>query len=264
MSGFSADWLDLREAADRAARDAGLLAEAAAYADGVADALVVDLGCGTGSTLRAMGPALRTPVDWLLVDADLDLLLEAERRAAGAPGAGRVEVLRFDLAKPQPLPLADATLVTASALFDLVAGPFLDRLVATLAANRAALYAALTYDGTTEWSEPHAGDAAVLAAFNRHQRSDKGFGPALGPAAPQTLVETLERAGFRVRAAASPWRLGPEDAALTRALVEGMATAVTEDGGVDADLVADWLAFRLQGAETGRVTIGHVDVFARL
>ena len=45
--GFSADWLALREPADHAARDGDLLAAAAQ----VAGAVIVDLGCGTGSTL---------------------------------------------------------------------------------------------------------------------------------------------------------------------------------------------------------------------
>ncbi|WP_181708429.1 hypothetical protein [Chthonobacter rhizosphaerae] len=261
MTGFSADWLDLREAADAAARDRRLLDDAAALVDGKPDPLVVDLGAGTGATFRALRPKLRNPASWLLVDADLDLLQEAERRADGIP---HVEVLRFDLAAPAPLPLTDATLVTASAFFDLVGGPFLERLIATAAANRAALYAALTYDGTTSYSVAHDLDAAVLAAFNRHQRGDKGFGPALGPTAPQALAEALSRAGYRVQAAASPWRLGPDDAALVRPLLTGMADAVRQTGDVDAAALDDWLAFRLDKAGDSRMTVGHVDVLARL
>ncbi|WP_075217831.1 class I SAM-dependent methyltransferase [Mongoliimonas terrestris] len=261
MSGFSTAWLDLREPADASARDGRLLADAAALVDAADDALVIDLGSGTGSTLRALQPALKRPASWILVDADMDLLMEAERRAEGLAG---VEVMRFDLAAPRPLPLSDATLVTASALFDLVSPAFLDRLVATVAANRSALYAALTYDGTTTWSVTHPLDGEVLAAFNRHQRSDKGFGPALGPAAAQALAEALSRAGYRVQAAASPWRLGPDDAALMRPLIDGMADAVTAEGSLDAASVAEWRTFRLETMAESRVTVGHVDVLARL
>ena len=56
MDDFPISWLDLREGADHAARDPGLLAAAAAIVDAADDPLVVDLGCGTGSTLRALGP----------------------------------------------------------------------------------------------------------------------------------------------------------------------------------------------------------------
>ncbi|MEO9788899.1 MAG: methyltransferase type 11, partial [Aurantimonas coralicida] len=57
MSGFDTNWLDLREPADGAARDTGLLQGAVAWLEGAGDApLAVDLGCGTGSTLRAVSP----------------------------------------------------------------------------------------------------------------------------------------------------------------------------------------------------------------
>ena len=47
---FSAEWLALREPADRAARDAGLLRRAAAAA-GPAP-VIMDLGCGSGATVH--------------------------------------------------------------------------------------------------------------------------------------------------------------------------------------------------------------------
>ena len=39
-------------------------------------------------------------------------------------------------------------------------------------------------------------DAEIVAAVNVHQRTDKGFGPALGPAAAQAAVEQFERLGI--------------------------------------------------------------------
>ena len=57
MSGFSTDWLDLREDADRRARDRQLLVRARQWLHRDVPAtqapVVVDLGAGTGSTLRA-------------------------------------------------------------------------------------------------------------------------------------------------------------------------------------------------------------------
>ena len=75
---FDADWLELREPADRAARDSGLLAAAAGYLGG---ALALDLGCGTGATVRAFGGVGR----WRLVDADPALLEIAGARAVPRP-----------------------------------------------------------------------------------------------------------------------------------------------------------------------------------
>ena len=83
MSGFSAEWLALRERYDLAARNPTVL-------DTVADAFldhpsiaVVDLACGTGATLRAIGPHLPPRQSWRLVDNDLSLLARAS--ALGRP-----------------------------------------------------------------------------------------------------------------------------------------------------------------------------------
>jgi trans-aconitate methyltransferase len=76
--GFSAEWLALREPADHAARDAGLLMAAARAAGD--SAVIVDLGCGTGSTRRAFGELL-PHADWRMVDGDADLLVRAGERA---------------------------------------------------------------------------------------------------------------------------------------------------------------------------------------
>lgn len=261
MSGFSPEWLDLREAADAAARDERLLQDAADTVSNHHDPLIVDLGSGTGSMRRALAPRLSGLAPrWKLVDSDADLLDEAVRRAQ-ADGTA-VEPVLGDLSRMLPLPFADAALVTASALFDLVSETFLDRCVATLSAARAPLYTCLIYDGTTAWQPASPLDEAVLAAFNRHQRTDKGFGPALGPTAATVLLEKLDRAGFRTTSAESPWHLGPKDGALMEALIRGIATAAIEEGTLAAEALDEWLDFRLANLGEGTCTVGHVDVFA--
>lgn len=260
MSGFSVAWLDLREAADKRARDPALAAAARKWLQahaGVASPIVADLGAGTGSTLRALeggGGCV-----WRLVDHDGALLTTALKRH------GRqciIEDYQADLAAIDELPLGGATLVTASALFDLVSEAFVGQLVARLVAQRTALYAALNYDGATTWTPGHPFDAAVLAAFNLDQRRDKGFGPALGPDAVACMQSALERAGFSVRLASSPWRLGAGDQTLIAELVRGIASAVADGYGLDAARLQDWQEFRLAHATDGGCMVGHLDLLA--
>ena len=250
--GFSAAWLALREPADRAARDAGLLARAAALAG--PRPVILDLGCGTGSTLRAMSPHLPDHALWRLADLDADLLARA---ATEAPG--RATTHRLDLRDLNALPLRDVTLVTASALLDLMPARWIEALAAHLMAARLPFYAVLSYDGVMEWQPPLPDDDAITRAFNDHQRRDKGLGPALGPAAASRAPEIFAAAGFSVTTGDSPWRIGSDQQALHTALIEGIANAAAEQGAPEA---ADWAARRAPLDASDCCVIGHGDMLA--
>lgn len=249
--GFEADWLDLREPADARARDAALLARAAGrVAQG---GTVVDLGCGTGASLRAFAARDRPDLDWRLVDNDRTLLAGAAARHPQATTYPR------DLRDVDALPLDGAHLVTASALLDLVSEDWLARLTARLARAGIAFYAALSYDGVMRWHPADPDDAAVTGAFNDHQRGDKGLGPALGPDAGETAARLWRAQGYEVALAPSPWRLGPKETALQAALLSGVAQAATEAGCAEAD---GWLARRRAPSADLAAEIGHVDLLA--
>lgn len=251
---FPIAWLDLREPADHAARHPGLRSAAAALVG--AGGLVVDLGCGTGSTVRALQPHLAPSVRWRLVDHDAVVLREAGRRTDA-------ETVLCELARQDP-PIDDAALVTASALLDLVSEAWIERLADTLKARRCPFYAALSYDGHVSFDPAHPGDPAIIAALNADQRTDKGFGPALGPDGAAALAAALRARGFEVRVEASPWRLGPDDSELGAALLAGIAGVAAGPGGIVEAEVEDWLAFRRARAADGHCLVGHVDLLATL
>jgi hypothetical protein len=276
VSGFSADWLALREGADRRARNAELLARFEALFASLDAVTAVDLGCGTGSNLRACAPHLPARQAWTLVDHDSRLLAAARDRlsawsdAAEADGdrlrlvKGGAEIavgfVEADLAHGAGALLADRTgLVTAAALFDLVSPAWIEAFAGHAAEAGAVFYTALTYDGAERWTPPHPADRDMLAAFLAHQRRDKGFGPSAGPAATEILQNTFRAHGYAVHTADSPWRLGSEDAALMCALAQGTAAAVRETGEVPDTTVRDWLEARLSAT---LCEIGHADVLA--
>lgn len=250
--GFSAEWLTLREPADMAARDATLLAQAAIVAG--PDPVVLDLGCGTGSTLRTLAPHLPDHARWHLVDNDPALL---ERAATEAPGRATVHTL--DLRDLEALPLDGVTLVTASALLDLMPADWIAALAARLAAAGLPFYAALSYDGIMTWDPASPRDADVTRAFNDHQRTDKGLGPALGPDAAVQAAQIFRDAGFDVHDGNSPWRIDADSAPLHRALVEGIAQAASETG---LAVATDWGRTRAAMAGDSRCLIGHHDLLA--
>jgi len=273
-TGFSAEWLDRREPADHRSRNRKLQRALAKHFDGWRPITVVDLGCGTGSNLRATAPLLGPEQHWTLVDHEQALLdAAAERLTAWADGAdwkdGRLALFkgakrinvafqRVDLMRDLPAALRpNANLVTASALFDLASVEFIAAFAAAVAAGRSAFYTVLTYDGDQRWTPDHEADAALAEAFHAHQRRDKGFGPAAGPDAPDALSDAFSSAGYAVSEGDSAWRLGAGDEALIAELATGFAEAVRETGLIDAPTIADWRAL----ARTGAV-VGHTDTLA--
>ncbi len=265
MSGFSIDWLDLREAADRRARDKALRERTRQWlaedtSPGKAP-VVVDLGAGTGSTLRAL--STQASLTWRLVDNDQTLLAEAQRRHGSTHS---IETCIADLANIETLPLAGARLITASALFDLVSADFIEALANDLKIrcqeNPVGLYTALNYDGSTQWTPVHPLDDVVLQAFNRDQRKDKGFGPALGPDAGRAIARVFAEAGFEVYSASSPWVVDGADQAMVSSLITGIAGAVSGSPEIDSQALEDWVRFRQSQVDAGTCTVGHTDLLA--
>lgn len=251
MSGFSVDWLTLRAGADDRARAPALLERVKVWA-GDGPLLIADLGGGCGATRRALGshlPAAR----WRLLDNDSALLDQAP------PGAD-LETVAVDLAARPEAAFFPPDLVAASAFFDLVSAAWIDRFVALLAASRAPLYAALTYDGREDWRPAPRHEAAALEAFRGDMARDKGFGPALGPNAPRYLADALRRSGYTVHEAASDWRLTrARDAALIESLATGAATAARVRAALSPAALRDW---RTDRTAATAVVIGHCDILA--
>jgi SAM-dependent methyltransferase len=265
MNGFSAEWLALREPYDGRARNRDVLGSVAAAAATAGDAIgVVDLACGTGSTLRALAPRLPSRQDWRLVDNDLSLLA----RAAAGKAVPSVAITRIPVDLTRDLEAAldgPVNLVTASALLDLVSADWLDRLVTEVAARHLPFYAALNYDGRVVFDPVDPLDSAIIAAVNLHQQTDKGFGPALGPHAAEAAIAAFEAAGYAVVHGRSDWFLFPRDRDMQRDMLAGWAGAAREIGAVSLPDAAAWLTRRrdLLAAARSTVTVGHVDIFAR-
>lgn len=269
MEGFSADWLALREPADHAARAHALAGDLAGRLARRADPALraVDLAAGTGSNVRYLLPRLPAVAHWTLVDHDAALLAQAWRLLSPLllPAGRSFDVRGGDLNDVASLPLDGCALVTASALLDLVAEPWLHRLATRCRREGADALFALTYDGRIDCTPALAFDARVRDLVNAHQRTDKGFGPALGPDAARRAAAVFGAAGYTVTSATSDWVLDPSQAELQRQLVHGWAGAARELASPDAAEIEAWLAQRLAWIDAGASTVrvGHVDVSAR-
>jgi SAM-dependent methyltransferase len=141
--------------------------------------------------------------------------------------------------------------VVCSALLDLISASWIARLCHVL---RAPFLACLTVDGRDTWRPRHPYDALVRTAYRRDMRRDKGFGPALGVAAPHVLGATLS--------APSDWRIPRTALRMQRALIDSTADAARNACPARADAITAWQEARLRQALRGRlaITIGHRDI----
>lgn len=285
MSGFSADWLALREPLDAVSRNAELADGLRAWRQRQGALTALDLGSGTGANFRCLAPLLGGEQHWLLVDHDPALLARSDRlirrwaaereitvaeeaRAlvlTAATQRWRLERLDLNLVDGwDRLDWQNVQLVTASALIDLVSTDWLERLARRCSQWRAAVFIVLSYDGSIVWEPILEGDKALRERVNRHQRTDKGFGLALGPLAAPKLKAALERLGYRVEMRSSPWLLEPAHVALQMALLEGWVEAARQIAPEAAGELNDWSLRRRRMIERGdsRLRVGHWDLWA--
>jgi hypothetical protein len=263
MSGFSVEWLTLRESHDRRARNPFVLDAVTSLFKSKNAVRITDLACGTGSTSRTLGPRLPARQHWDLVDNDPRLLQAASSRKPSNDCS--LSTIQLDLNGDFEAGLKHpADLMTTSALLDLVSEPWLDRFVRHVAARALPVYAALTYDGRIELSPVDPADAAISAAVNAHQRTDKGFGPALGPSAAGAAISRFEKLGYAIVQGPSDWVIGTDDQAIQIELLDGWASAAREIGSLPGQAIDDWLLRRKAAVErrVSTMRVGHVDFVA--
>jgi hypothetical protein len=271
---FRAEWLDLREPADGAARAAELLdpllrrlgldARWDGHQRETAPVVVCDLGGGTGAMGRWLAPRLPGPQRWVVFDRDATLLARAATgmtTLAAADGAPVTVTTRHaDLATLSTADLAGAGLVTASALLDVLGERDVEQLATACVDAACPVLLTLTVTGQVELDPPDPLDSEIVTAFNAHQRRPTAGRPLLGPDAAGATAEAFTRRGAAVDVRPSPWLLGPDRSALLSRWLRGWVAAAYQHR---PDLpAARYLRQRLAEAADGqlRAVIGHRDL----
>ncbi|HEY1854189.1 MAG TPA: class I SAM-dependent methyltransferase [Solirubrobacterales bacterium] len=258
-------WLALREPADgeARARDLAEALERALPASG--SRLIHDLGCGTGAMGRWLAPLLAGPQHWVVHDRDSDLLALAAADVPGPAADGApvtVEAKRADIARMDARDLAGASLITASALLDLLTASELERLAGLCAGAGCPILLTLSVVGRVEITPVLPLDRRVAAAFDAHQRRATERGRLLGPDAVDFAVEAFRRLGAEVLVRPSPWRLGPARSGLAAEWLSGWVRAACEQESELADQGEPYARRRLEQARAGElaVTVAHADL----
>jgi hypothetical protein len=246
----SPEWLLLREPADAAARSAELVEHLRRRLAKAGPLLIHDLGGGSGAMGRWLAPRLPGQQHWVVHDRDAGLL---ELAVATVPGAVTVEARRSDITRLTPHDLAGASLITASALLDLLTAEGLVRMLRACTGRPVLL--TLTVVGRVTLNPADTLDARIGAAFNAHQRR----GGLLGPDAVAAAVREL---GAEVLVRPSPWRLDATHADLTAEWFDGWVAAACEQEPALATEACAYRDRRLAQAAAGElaVTVDHADL----
>ncbi|MFP4643675.1 MAG: glycosyltransferase family 4 protein [Spirochaetales bacterium] len=275
---FEAGWLALREPVDREARSLRLTGLASKWLQSRSSKPhLVDLGSGRGSNFCFLAPHLPGPQRWSLIDHDAKLLNQAYERGNSVHDAdGRALSVATECVSLSQLVErwpADAHLITASALIDLVSREWIEKLVARCAAHHQALLIALSVTGDWRITDCEGNDRQgpedtyIHTLFVAHQQRDKGLGAALGGGAHDALAAALRKAGFTLDEDDTPWRLRADintHYPLLMQLLQGWAEAAREQSPEAGERIEAWCRRRLSDVETKQLGawIGHRDLFA--
>ncbi|HEY4418106.1 MAG TPA: class I SAM-dependent methyltransferase, partial [Pseudonocardia sp.] len=215
------DWLTLREGADAAARSSELVERLRSHLETTVpaggEAIITDLGCGSGSMGRWLAGRLPGPQRWILRDRDPVLLARAaaDMPDGAADGAAvRARTQQGDFTALRAAQLAGTSLVTTSAVLDLLTAEEMDALAATCVEAGCPALLTLTVVGRVEFAPSDPLDAEFAAAFDAHQRRSEDGRRLLGPDAGRGAVDAFAKRGATVASRPSPWRLGADSAEL--------------------------------------------------
>jgi hypothetical protein len=264
-SRVSRGWLALREPADAAARARDLVEHLARGLPAHGRQVIHDLGCGTGAMGRWLAPLLPGAQHWVLHDRDAALLAVSAGDLPGPAADGAavtLEARQSDITRLRPRDLAGATLITASALLDLLTEDELAGLIAVGADAGCPMLLTLSVVGRVSVAPADPLDRRVAAAFDDHQRRATEGGRLLGPDAVALAVEEFGRLGPEVLVRSSPWRLGALQADLAAAWFTGWVGAACEQQVGLAAEIDVYTRRRLAQAGAGQlaVTVDHADL----
>ena len=258
-------WLELREPLDAQSRSVDLVRHLTGLLPSGSPIRVHDLGSGTGAMRRWLAPQLSGPQTWVEHDRDVELLNRDRFEGRTLSRDGHPVTVETRASELEAIvDLEGASLITASALLDVLTRDSLQNLTRLIASSGAPCLLTLSVDGRVDLQPADPDDARIQQAFNDHQRRATAIGTLLGPDAAAMAADLLEVQGMAVRVAPSPWRLGPACRDLLEAWLDGWIGAASEQDTAAAAASGSYVERRMAHARAGRLNavVHHVDLLA--
>jgi hypothetical protein len=262
----SSEWLALREPADADARARELALSVAAILP-AGPIVVHDLGSGTGSMMRWLAPLLPGPQTWVLHDWNADLI---ELAIDGPPprdrdnGAVFAQANTGNLADLLPADLAAASLVTASALLDVLTSREIHAIVDACLSTSCPALLSLSVTGDVLLTPRDELDTELGRAFNAHQLRTADGRTQLGRYGAPIARGLFTEAGWQVSQSTTVWSLDHRQPQLLQAWLDGWIDAAVEQEPALRAKAERYRQLRTSEIERGElaVEVRHVDLLA--
>ena len=95
-------------------------------------------------------------------------------------------------------------MISYSAALDIMSKSSIHSALKRIKKNNV-LYFSLCFNGLVRWTPTNTFDKYILTFFNNHQRSDKGFGKALGHKSIEFIRKKAEKLNLKIVVEDSPW-----------------------------------------------------------
>lgn len=279
-------WLSYRFACDAEARNQGIERKFLEFFDHMPRLCLVDVGAGTGANFRYYFDKIKQNQEWTFIEQDPHLIKAShiclEKFALGHDYSFRqdnnaititskdkeahINFIQGSLTHIETLAdLQKTDVVTANAVFDLVAYEQFDTFAGKLKENDVCLLSTLNYYETS-FIPFSASDGRFIRLYHMHMRRPQPFGIAMGPDCCEEMLDLLYAHGMLIEQEASQWHITQRNTTLQNFLLHFIENAIHELNLAECEQQAfnEWLTEKktLSHNHELEIYVDHNDIFA--
>ena len=154
--------------------------------------------------------------------------------------------------------------ISYSAALDIMPKPSIVNALKRIKKNNI-LYLSLCFNGQVRWTPTNTFDKYILTFFNNHQRSDKGFGKALGSKSIEFIKQKADKLNLNITVKNSPWIIKnkfEKDKVFMKRYLLDIKKSLLHMEGIDKDILRKWYQDKKSEIDNKKIQlyVGHNDI----
>ena len=154
--------------------------------------------------------------------------------------------------------------ISYSAALDIMPKPSIASALKRIKKNNI-LYFSLCFNGKVRWTPTNTFDRYILTFFNNHQRSDKGFGKALGYKSIEFIKQKAGKLNLNITVKDSPWIIKnkfDKDKVFMKRYLLDIKKSLFHMEGIDKDILRKWYQDKKSQIDNKKIQlyVGHNDI----